>query len=140
MGQVGTKLRAASGSDGYRALMHWCPGCNKVHGFRVGTDPSPHWTFNGDFSAPSFSPSMLIYVTETEDDDEKPLPQPIRRTLCHYFVKTGAELANREPGRVFDHAKSYIDFCGDSPHALSGKVVELPDWPYAPGNYGGIDE
>lgn len=82
---------------------------------------------------------MLITVIETEDDNEQPLPQPVRRTLCHYFIKTGAELTNRDPGRVFDPGKSYIDFCGDSPHALSGKVVELPDWPYAPGTYGGIE-
>lgn len=138
MAQVGTKLRAASGSNGYRSFLHWCPGCNEVHQFKVAPATSPVWSFNGDFERPSFSPSMLIYVTHTEDDDEKPLPTPRRETLCHYFIKTGAEMRDREPG--LDPNKSYIDFCGDSPHALSGKVVELPDWPYAPGTYGGVDE
>lgn len=137
MAQIGTKLRAASGSNGYRALMHWCPGCNKVHGCKIGGDGPTKWTFNGDYNVPSFSPSMLI---RTNHDGEKRSPDGQMRTVCHYFIKTGAELQNREPGRAFDPAKSYIDFCGDSPHALSGKVVELPDWPYAPGSYGGIDE
>lgn len=82
---------------------------------------------------------MLIFVTETEDENEQPLSQPVRRTLCHYFIKTGADLQSMEQ-RGLDPSKSYIEFCGDSPHKLSGQTVELPDWPYKPGEYGGIDE
>lgn len=124
MGATGTKLRRATGSDGYVALMHWCPGCDEPHGIRIeGSAPGPKWTFDGNFQNPTFGPSILCFTTETEDDDGKPLPAPVRRTLCHYFVKSGK-----------------IEFCGDSPHKLAGKTVDLPDWPHAPGAYGGIED
>jgi hypothetical protein len=47
----------------------------------------------------------------------------VQRTLCHYFIRAGK-----------------IEFCGDSPHNLAGQTVDLPDWPYAPNTYGGIEE
>jgi len=140
MGAVGKKLRRAVGTwEGkpHVRLMHWCPGCNEPHGITIEGGP-PSWIFNGDYDRPSFSPSVLCFTTHTLDDDDKSLPAPVRETLCHYFIKTGAELAGR--AQNLDPTKSYIDFCGDSPHALSGKIVELPDWPYAPGSYGGIED
>lgn len=66
---------------------------------------------------------MLIFVTHTTDDNDNPLPAPVKETLCHYFIRSGK-----------------IEFCGDSPHKLSGQTVDLPDWPYAAGSYGGIEE
>ena len=83
----------------------------------------PSWTFDGNMESPTFGPSIRCFTTETTDDNDKPLPHPVERTLCHYFIKAGK-----------------IEFCGDSPHALAGRTVDLPDWPYAPGTYGGIDE
>lgn len=124
-------------------LLHWCPGCDSPHGIIIeNSEGRPIWKFDGNYNAPTFEPSVRCYTTETTDDNDRPLPKPIERTLCHYFIKAGSDplLAQREPGRMFDPGKSYIDFCGDSPHALAGKIVELPDWPYAPGTYGGIDE
>lgn len=127
MAQIGTKLRRASwaahanGPAGAK-LMHWCPGCDEVHGYIIEGGP-PSWTFDGNYDAPTFMPSMRIFVTHTTDDDDKPLPAPVEETLCHYFIKAGM-----------------IEFCGDSPHALKGQTVPLPDWPYAPDSYGGIDE
>lgn len=118
---VGKKLRRATWNGGAK-LMHWCPGCEEVHGFIIAGGP-PQWSFDGNYDVPTFGPSMRIFVTETTDDDDKPLPQPIQRTLCHYFVKAGK-----------------IEFCGDSPHKLAGQTVDLPDWPYAPGTYGGIED
>jgi hypothetical protein len=121
MGAMGKKLRKASWNGGYK-LMHWCPGCHEVHGFIIEGGP-PQWTFDGNYDTPTFGPSMRIYVTHTTDDNDKPLPSPVQETLCHYFIKAGK-----------------IEFCGDSPHALKGQTVDLPDWPYAPGTYGGIEE
>lgn len=135
MGAVGKKLRTARGSDGTRTLLHWCPACKGPHGIRI-EGPAPTWSFNGDYRAPSFSPSVLCFTTD--DDEGEPLPSGQRRTLCHYFVRRGVELASR--GANLDPAKSYIDFCGDCPHELRGKIIELPDWPYAPGAFGGIEE
>lgn len=136
MGALGRKLRSARGTDG-RRLLHWCPGCSEVHSIRVEGSP-PVWRFSGTYDAPSFEPSVRVFVTHTTDDDDRPLPRPVEETLCHYFIKTGAQLAGR--GANLDPNKSYIDFCGDSPHDLRGKIVELPDWPYEPGRYGGIEE
>lgn len=136
MGAAGTKLRRAQG-DVRKMLMHWCPGCDEPHGITIEGVGCPVWTFNGDYEKPSFNPSILCFTTH---EGGKQLAE--RRTLCHYFIKTGAELGDRILLGLpaLDPGKSYIDFCGDSPHALAGRTVELPDWPYARGEYGGIVE
>lgn len=124
MGALGTKLRNASGPLGHKQILHWCPGCDEPHGiYIVNPDGRPVWTFNGDYDKPTFSPSIRCFTSETTDDDDNPLPAPVERMLCHYHIVAGE-----------------IQFCGDSSHALSGQTVPLPDWPYAPGTYGGLDE
>lgn len=128
MSASGPKLRRATGT-GQVMLLHWCPGCNEPHGIRIeaGADfPNGKpalWTFDGNYETPTFSPSIRCFTTHTTDDDDKPLPEPIQETLCHYFIKAGM-----------------IEFCSDCPHRLSGQTVELPNWPYAHGTYGGLDE
>lgn len=72
------------------------------------------WSFNDNMEKPTFSPSMLIFDTDKSGN---------RTTRCHYFITDGK-----------------IIFCGDSPHKLSGRTVDLPEWPYAKGTYGGIEE
>lgn len=139
MGALGKKLRSARGSDGSLTLLHWCPACGGPHGIRV-EGPAPTWRFSGTHDAPSFEPSILCYTDDVEDEIGRPLPKPARRTLCHYFIRRGDERDLVMRGANIDPSKSYIDFCADSPHALRGKIVELPDWPYAPGTYGGIEE
>lgn len=121
MAMAGKKLRRARSKDQLQ-LMHWCPGCQQPHGIRIEGGP-PVWTFNGDFTSPTFQPSIRCFTTHHTDDDDKPLPTPIQETLCHYFITDGK-----------------IIFCSDSPHQFSGQTVDLPDWPYAPGTYGGIEE
>jgi hypothetical protein len=125
MGAIGKKLRRARGMGEYAKellLLHWCPGCDEPHGIRIeGREGSPKWTFNGNFDRPTFSPSVLNFTIY--DDEGEPLPQGQRRTLCHYFITDGQ-----------------IQFCGDSPHELAGQTVDLPDWPYAPGTFGGIED
>jgi hypothetical protein len=122
MGALSTKLRNATGPIDKR-IMHWCPGCDEAHGIRVEGEGRPKWTFNGNYDKPTFWPSIRCFTTQTKDDAGNTLPCPIEHTTCHYFIKEGK-----------------IEFCGDSPHALKGQTVELPDWPYAPGTYGGIDD
>ena len=121
MSQVGTKLRKASG-QGERMLIHWCPGCFEAHSIRI-EGKAPVWSFDGNYAQPTFSPSIRRFYTETTDDDDKPLPAPRDVTTCHYFIKAGK-----------------IEFCGDCQHSLTGQTVELPDWPYLPVEYGGLDE
>lgn len=115
MMKYGKKLRMASSADGSdRRLMHWCPGCEEPHGIRVVGGP-PVWAFDGNYDSPTFAPSILCYTTDPDTNQ--------RETLCHYFIRSGM-----------------IEFCGDSPHKFKGQTVPLPDWPYAPGSYGGIEE
>jgi hypothetical protein len=121
MGAIGKKLRSASGAGGHRSLLHWCPGCDEPHGIRIEGQGGPKWTFNGDYDKPTFAPSVRCFTNRSVDGDR--LPEGQTRTLCHYFIRDGR-----------------IEFCGDSPHKLAGQTVDLPDWPYAPGSYGGIDE
>lgn len=117
MDNTGTKLRRAQG-DVRKMLMHWCPGCDGPHGITIEGIGVPVWTFSGDYERPTFNPSILCF---TSHEGGKPLP--VRKTLCHYFIRDGN-----------------IEFCSDSPHALAGRTVELPDWPYGKGEYGGIVE
>jgi hypothetical protein len=112
MGAIGTKLRRATWPGGTK-LHHWCPACEEVHGYIIEGGP-PSWTFDGNYEKPTFLPSMRIYITRRDGTEQ---------TLCHYFIKAGR-----------------IEFCGDNPHALNGQTVDLPDWPYARGAYGGIED
>jgi len=68
-------------------------------------------------------------VWKWDGNIETPTCQPSIRlfvgdkTICHYFLKAGN-----------------IEYCGDCEHELSGKTVPLPDWPHAPGAYGGVED
>ncbi len=88
-----------------------CP-CGDYHSLRIRPAPSPSWEWNGDTDKPTFSPSIL----STTD-------WPEGREVCHSFVRDGM-----------------IQFLGDCTHALAGKTVEIPEWPHAPGKFGGIQE
>ena len=57
------------------------------------------WTFNGDVERPTFSPSLrVLNPTDTT-------------TTCHLFVRDGR-----------------IEYCGDCPHEMAGKTVDMVDW------------
>ncbi len=80
-------------------LLYECPVCG-THSVPV-TGPKK-WGFNGDLEKPTITPSVLHFHTR---------PDGSRQTHCHYFVRDGK-----------------IQYCGDSPHKLSGQTVDLPDW------------
>lgn len=91
-------------------LVFWCPGCDRAQA--LNTNPSVQWSYNGDVDKPTFRPSIL-----------QTLERPSGKEVCHSFVTDGR-----------------IQFLGDCTHALAGQTVDLPEWPYAPGTYGGIEE
>lgn len=109
----------------------FCPGCEGTHHLQPGV-----WSFNGDMHKPTFSPSLLYtsghcvqgqqdklcWCTYEQRTGRKP-PKFGRCGVCHSFVRDGK-----------------IQYLGDSTHALAGQTVPLPDWPYAPGTYGGITD
>ena len=91
-------------------LYFWCPGCDGTHGVRIKSAGEPNgWEFDGDRENPTIKPSILV---STNYDDNGRLPEGQIRTICHSFVTAGT-----------------IQFCGDSPHKLSGQTVILPHFP-----------
>lgn len=115
MSAMGSKLRKTE--DG---ILHWCPACEEVHHFT--TSGATAWTFDGNIDAPTFSPSMLIRWGKYAGHADQSRTYE-DNGICHYILTAGV-----------------INFCGDSTHDMAGKSVPLPDWPYAPGTYGGIEE
>jgi hypothetical protein len=108
MGQVSIKLRRAEG--GY---LHWCPGCEETH-----LIPNS-WSFNGSVEVPTFNPSVKITGNKRVMIDGRwtgnwvcDAEGSAVDNCCHYFLHTGQ-----------------LQFCGDSTHALAGKIVVLPDLP-----------
>lgn len=108
MGMAGRFLRRIQ--NGYA---HWCPGCEEMHTIAVDAPNSngARWRFDGNLEAPSFSPSVNIAWGRLVDPsfvDE----EPGDTGRCHYFIRNGQ-----------------IKFCGDTTHALRGKIVALPELP-----------
>ena len=99
VGQVSLYLRKIEG--GYS---HWCPGCMGMH--VIPTDePHPNdsrWTFNGNVSAPTFSPSVRIRRYAGDQVVE----------VCHYNVTAG-----------------WLHFHPDTTHALSGVAMTMSELP-----------
>ena len=99
-------------SEKYGKLLYfWCPGCGHCHSFEV-----PRWNFNGDFHAPTFSPSLRVFTRGwTDKESGEIIPE---RTVCHLFLEQGM-----------------IKYCGDSPHKLAGQNVPMEP---IPSDYGGF--
>jgi hypothetical protein len=83
----------------------------------IRTEPHPCWQWNGNAERPSITPSYLEYLPEHTRSDGTVSP---RRTLCHCIITDGT-----------------IQFCGDSPHELSGKTVPMEP---IPADYGGLED
>ena len=79
----------------------WCPACDRAH------RSDGRWQFNGDFNAPTFNPSFN--VAPIVDDKGHVL-----RPRCHSTITDGRAA-----------------FANDSGHALAGKTVDIPDWPFS---------
>jgi hypothetical protein len=114
MGQLSAKLRSVRTNLG-KGVSYWCPGCGMMHSVTID---GPHaWGFDGDVSAPTFSPSILVRGVEILTVEEyarvmmgkKVMP---RLRVCHSFIRAGR-----------------IEFLGDCTHGLAGKTVDLPDLP-----------
>lgn len=79
-------------SEGWYAF--FCPGCQNVHQVNSG------WTFNGDYDAPTFTPSVLVNGNPKYKHPTAP--------RCHSFVTDGQ-----------------IRFLDDCEHDLKGQTVPL---------------
>lgn len=103
-------------TDSDIALGHkiWCPGCKSLHMPRSriaetsATHEGPLWDWDGNETAPTFSPSYLSWWTD------RPLDQAPVEHRCHSFIRAGT-----------------WQFLSDSTHELAEQtvaMVPLPDW------------
>lgn len=95
--------------------LFFCPGCKHTHS--VNTNAAVRWEYNGDPERPTFKPSIKVTAHWSEHN------LLMKDDICHSFVEDGI-----------------IQFLNDCTHALAGQFVPIPEWPYAPGTYGGIEE
>lgn len=59
-----------------RVYHFWCPGCDELHTYTCDRAPGlrPGWVFDGNWDAPSFTPSLLY---------------PSKPVRCHLFLRNG---------------------------------------------------
>ena len=81
--------------------LFYCTGCNCHHLVTTErkNDRGAQWRFNGNMEAPTFYPSIHIWVLTS---DEK------KKTICHSYVSNG-----------------FIQYLLDSDHELKGQTIEL---------------
>lgn len=125
MGQVSAKLRSTT--DGFA---WWCPACGEAH-------PLPYkkgWTWNGDLTAPTFTPSFRHgpSIQAVHDDKGRWLGLWLMRDKDGNVVRR----AGREPGDTpimwcchYIVTGGRVAYCGDSTHAMAGKTIDMPDLP-----------
>lgn len=107
-----SKIRQVIGGG----LVFWCPGCNSTHA--INTQPErARWSYNESPDRPTFTPSVMVTTRWSLSDLGE------KDDVCHSFVTDGR-----------------IQFLDDCTHALAGQTVDIPEWPHAPGTYGGIEE
>ena len=89
-----------------------CPGCGYPHVVRVvPAAGSPAWGFNGNYTTPTFTPSVLMQTGRAVNPTFQPEPGDPPE-VCHSFVTDGC-----------------IQFLGDCTDDLAGQTVDLPEWP-----------
>lgn len=89
--------------SGTYMLFH-CPACARNHKVKVAGDGA--WSWNGDITKPTFTPSIL--VTYDGSDAGKAGAPPAR---CHSMISDGQ-----------------ITFYGDSTHSMAGATAKIPEW------------
>lgn len=98
----------------------WCPGCKGMHAIDAAG-----WNFDGNYDAPTFSPSILVtgghYIQGwkgpgcwcTFKNDHPESPTRFKCVRCHSFVRGG-----------------HIEFLSDCSHELANKTVPLEPFEY----------
>lgn len=86
--------------------LFYCPGCKRHHVYYTNECEkcNVHWNFNGDWSKPTFSPSLLNRWGKYVD----PNYEGEYSGICHLFMVNGQ-----------------LQFCADCTHELAGKIVDM---------------
>lgn len=110
------RLRIISGTKEHpKALGFMCPGCDEEHCIwpKGARSEGGGWDFNMNYDRPTFSPSIKIWGERYEGGWKNWKPgDPHWPFVCHSHIEDGQ-----------------IKYCEDCTHALSGVVVDLPDYP-----------
>lgn len=100
-----------------QGFAHKCPACNELHYLKSIPGERPFWQFDGNAEKPTFNPSVKVTSGHFVEGFKGPNcwcnyepDEGFRCSICHYFIRNGN-----------------IEYCGDSTHSLSGKVVPLPE-------------
>ena len=106
--QLSPYLRSVHGGHG-----HWCPGCGEMHVIPMG------WYFDGNLERPTFEPSVRITGKQRVIIDGRWTGEWVRDAngapvdlCCHYILADGQ-----------------LQFCADSTHRFSGRMIPLPPLP-----------
>ena len=103
------KLARIDFDNGSSDWYFYCPACQSGHYYRT-----PLWTFNGNTSLPTFSPSLKI--SQLVRRGGVPVEPKVEIVECHLHLVDGK-----------------IIYTDDCPHQMRGQTVEMQDWPE---NYG----
>ena len=96
-------------------LGFWCPGCEEMHVVSSG------WAFDGNYEAPTFSPSVLV-----TSGHYCPQHKPGDSCWCTYNAAHPEDPSSFECGRCHSFVRGgRIEFLGDSTHRLAGQTVPL---------------
>jgi hypothetical protein len=111
--KVSNSLRKGEDQGGRVFHSHWCPGCGEMHVIFA------NWTFDGNVTSPTFSPSVLITGKETVKVNGKWTGEWVLdvkgnavESRCHYFLKEGK-----------------LEYLSDCTHKLAGQTIPLPPLP-----------
>lgn len=96
--------------DNMELVVHYCPGCKRIHTVRVDGPPSipgnHKWQLTGTPDNPSLHPSVRFFYPESAYKDNPDLPW----YQCHYNVKNGR-----------------LEFHSDCSHELKGQTIDMPE-------------
>lgn len=96
------KIRKENDKDVFYQLTFNCPACGHAHTVEVGAGPGPRWRWNGDYDAPTLTPSVNYKRIATHN------VRPPHR--CHFFVEDGR-----------------IRYLGDCTHDMANQTTDLPE-------------
>lgn len=106
---------STNGAAPGRSLNLWCPACDDLH--RITLDAPNSWTWDGNETAPTIGPSILVTGVQWAPDQHfyKPGHAAVPaggQIRCHSFVIAGQ-----------------WQFLADCTHTLAGQTVPLVPFP-----------
>lgn len=139
-------IKACPTNKAFVFASFYCPGCNGYHRYTIARPNEGNlWAFNGDAVNPTFTPSLLEYWIEKKTDEELDRIYALENTIKATKVKATQErlrglikaIEAGAKGRQTTRCHLFVTngqiiYCGDCPHDLAGKTVDMlpvSQWP-----------